>query len=103
MTPPPTTQASTPMNFNDPMSPMSPLTPGSPATLMSPRADYQASLSYVTADQQQTYETTPAVMHWSPLVDPPILGFEPSFIQDVFDPFSFLDFSSHNEDLNSNN
>lgn len=52
-------------------------------------APYGPAIDLVTSDQQRAYQSTPAVAHWQPHIQPPILGFDPSTIQDDFDPFSF--------------
>lgn len=50
---------------------------------------YSPSMNEVTLDQQLAMQSTPGFAHWHPEIQPPILGFDPSMLQDDFDPFSF--------------
>ena len=59
---------------------------------------YGPSLAAVTADQQRAFESVPWIAHFHPAIFPPVLGFDPNTIQDIFDPFSYLV-----EDANADN
>jgi hypothetical protein len=51
------------------------------------------TMDTVTADQQNAYAQYAPGLHFHPAISPPVLGFDPSYIQNEFDPFE-LDFGA---------
>ena len=42
------------------------------------------TIEQVTADQQQAFEQLPMPIQFHPVIQPPVFGFDPNIIQDVF-------------------